>query len=85
MTRALLATAALVVAVAGCGQEDLAGAPDVTGLPLPEAKTQLKQAGYAAAITDDAAFGVVIESHFTVCKEHAPKGQLVRIEVSKQC
>lgn len=68
-----------------CGEEDLAGAPDVRGLPLPEAKTQLEEAGYSAAVTDDATFGVIIESHFVVCDEHSPKGRLVPIDVSKDC
>jgi hypothetical protein len=74
-----------VLALAGCGKEDLGGAPDVRGLQLPEAKQQLKQAGYGTSVKSDATFGVIVEEHFTVCKEHSPKGKLVPLEVSKDC
>jgi len=80
-----IAFAVTGLGLVACGEEDLAGAPDVRGLPLPEAKTQLESAGYAAAVSDDATFGVIIESHFTVCDEHSPKGSLVPIDVSKDC
>lgn len=76
----------VATAVTACGgSEDLAGAPNVKGLALPEAKTQLKQAGYAPSVKSDALFGVVVEEHFTVCKEHSPNGKLVPLEVSKSC
>lgn len=71
--------------VAGCGSEDLKGAPNVKGLVLPDAKAQLEKAGFAASVKTDAVFGVLVESHYTVCKEHSPNGKLVPIEVSKSC
>lgn len=76
--------AVAVLAVAGCG-EDLGGAPDVSGLPLPEAKQELERAGFRSAVTSDAAFGVVVEENFTVCDQESPKSKLVPLEVSKQC
>ena len=79
------ALVAAVLTVTACGSEDLKGAPDVEGLALPEAKTQLEQAGFSASVKTDAMFGVIIESNFTVCKEKSPKGKLVPLEVSKQC
>lgn len=71
--------------LAGCGSTDLKGAPDVKGLALPDAKAELKKAGFAASVKTDALFGVIVEERFTVCKEHSPKGHLVPIEVSKSC
>jgi hypothetical protein len=85
MKRWLIALAIAGLGLVACGEEDLAGAPDVRGLPLPEAKTQLENAGYSAAVSDDATFGVIVESHFTVCDEHSPTGRLVPIDVSKDC
>lgn len=80
------ALAALALIVAGCGgTEDLKGAPNVKGLALPSAETVLHKHGYSASVSDDALFGVVIKSHFTVCSEHTPDGHLVPIDVSKDC
>jgi hypothetical protein len=80
------ALVALALTVAGCGgSDDLKGAPDVKGLSLPTAETVLHKHGYAPSVSDDALFGVVIKSHFTVCSEHTPDGHLVPIDVSKDC
>lgn len=80
------AIVALALAVAGCGgSEDLKGAPDVKGLALPSAEAVLHKHGYAVSVSDDAMFGVIIKSHFTVCGEHSPDGHLVPIDVSKDC
>jgi hypothetical protein len=84
MLRLALAITATVLLV-GCGSEDLKGAPNVKGLVLPEPKVQLKKAGFAASVKTDALFGVLVESHYTVCREHSPNGKLVPIEVSKSC
>jgi hypothetical protein len=73
---------AVAFAATGCGEEDLGGAPDVRGLSLPSAEKELKQAGYSPDVQTDAAFGVIVESNFTVCSQEAPKGQLVPIDVS---
>lgn len=81
---ALTVGAIAAAALAGCGG-GLGDAPDVRGLSLPEARHQLKAAGYSASVTDDAMFGVIIPSHFTVCDESGPKGNLVPLKVSKEC
>jgi hypothetical protein len=82
MTAGALASAVLLAA---CGETDLGGAPNVQGLALDTANVQLERAGFSSSVTDDAMFGVIIESHFTVCEQGAPNGQLVPLEVSKQC
>lgn len=76
--------ASLTLGLTACGG-GTGGAPDVKGLPLPDAKRQLKQAGYSSAVTSDATFGVVVEQNFTVCDQDKPKGKLVPLKVSKQC
>ena len=73
------------MAVDGCGSEDLKGAPDVNGLTLDVAKQTLSDAGYTPDVHDDSMFGVIVESHFTVCTEHTPKGTVVPLDVSKSC
>ena len=80
-----VATLAATATLAACGEEDLGGAPNVKGLTLDVAQQQLKAAGFGVSVKDDSAFGVVIPAHFTVCKQHSPSGQLVPIDVSKQC
>src|SRR3954469_24229377 len=84
--RRLMTVGALLAAlmVAACGSTDLGGAPNVKGLALPEAKQQLKTAGFSTSVKDDSLFGVVIESHFTVCKQGTPNSKLVPLKVSNQ-
>jgi hypothetical protein len=78
-------TVAVVVLLTGCGSADLHGAPNVKGLALPDARAELKRAGYEASVKTDALFGVIIEEHFTVCDENSPNGRLVPITANKQC
>jgi beta-lactam-binding protein with PASTA domain len=80
----LLTILAVAVVFGGCGT-DLGDAPNVEGLALPDAKEQLKQAGYEASVKSNAMFGVIVESNYTVCKEHTPSGKLVPLDVSKSC
>ncbi len=83
--KAIAASVLVALAVASCGKEDLHGAPNVKGLTLDVARAKLKAAGWGVSVKDDAVFGALIESHFTVCKEHSPNGKLVPIDVSKNC
>lgn len=85
MKRAQGAAILAALVFAGCGGDDLGSAPDVRGLALPEAKRMLKRADFGTSVSDDAMFGVIIESHFTVCDQHSPEGRLVPLEVSKEC
>lgn len=86
----LVVPAAIVLVFAGCGGGGSVpgadqGVPDVRGLALPDAKTKLDGAGFSSSVTSDGAFGVIVEENWTVCDQQEPNGQLVPVEVSKQC
>lgn len=70
-------------ALAGCGGGDGEGVPNVRGLSLPDAKKQLKRAGFAASETSDGLFGVIVAENFVVCDQEKPNGQLVPLKVAK--
>lgn len=58
--------------------------PDVVGLPLPDAKRLLREAGYRAAATNtDTTFGIIVESNYTICTQDQPKGELVPVLAQK--
>jgi hypothetical protein len=58
--------------------------PNVVGLPLPAGEHLLKEAGYKAAVSNtDTSFGIVIPSHFTICEQSDPRGDLVPILAQK--
>ncbi len=58
--------------------------PNVVGLPLPAAKQLLEEAGYRAAATNtDTAFGIVVESNYTICTQGEPRGNLVPVLAQK--
>jgi hypothetical protein len=85
MKRTLVVTT--VVAALGlvaCGEPNLAGAPDVRGINLHDANTQLEEAGFSSTIIDnDGVFGVVIEENFVVCDQEDTSGKLVPLKVAK--
>ncbi len=83
--KSLVLGVCLSAVLGACGEADLGGAPEVKGLALPDAKRELKKAGFSSSVTSDAAFGVVIEQNFTVCEQDSPQGKLVPLDVSKQC
>lgn len=76
----VLLVAGLIV---GCGGDDLGGSPDTRGMVLPDAERTLKKAGYSTTVEDDAMFGVLIPSHFTVCSQEEVNSSLVKLEVAK--
>jgi ABC-type glycerol-3-phosphate transport system substrate-binding protein len=58
--------------------------PDVVGLTLPEAKNQLKEAGFKADVSNtDTAFGIIVEANYTVCEQDEPRGDVVPILAQK--
>ncbi len=58
--------------------------PNVVGLSLPAAEEALKEAGFKAAPRNtDTAFGIVVPSHYTICKEGAPRGKYVPVLAQK--
>lgn len=77
-------TVAGVLALAACGG-GTGDAPDVRGLSLPAAEKQLKNAGYNTDVSSDGVFGVVVEENWIVCDQSEPKGQLVPLDVSRDC
>jgi predicted small lipoprotein YifL len=81
----LAASASLASLAAGCGQENLKGAPNVKGLTLPTAERVLKQHGYTGDPKSSALFGILIPSHYTVCGESTPNGHLVPLNAEKTC
>lgn len=87
--RQLLLTVGLLSAAVGtigqhsCGSKDIGPAPDVRGLPLPEARTTLKRSHYVIAITSHGMFGVIVPQHWVICDQDQPKGQLVHVDVQK--
>lgn len=83
-TWCLVVLTALIAAIASGCQDDLQGAPDVQGLALPDARRELKRAGYEPSVqAKDGTFGVIVEENWSVCEEHSPKGRLVPLEVKK--
>jgi hypothetical protein len=58
--------------------------PNVVGLPLPAAQQALRAAGFRAAVKNtDTALGILVPSHYTICTEGAPRGNLVPVLAQK--
>lgn len=58
--------------------------PDVVGLSLPTAKKQLAAAGFKANVSNtDTTLGILVPENYTVCKQDAPKGDIVPILAQK--
>lgn len=59
-------------------------APNVVGMRLPEAESTLSAAGYTTEPENtDTAFGIVVPSHFTVCEQSDPHGDVVNVLAQK--
>jgi hypothetical protein len=58
--------------------------PNVVGLRLPEAKVQLQAAGYTVkAENTDTTFGIIVPSHYTICTQSPPRGNVVVVLAQK--
>lgn len=58
--------------------------PNVLGLPLPEAKRMLKQAGYrTVAKNTDTTFGIIVPDNYTICNQGRPRGEIVVVLAQK--
>lgn len=88
---ALLVTGLLA---AGCGEsgnlkdaKNIGTAPNVIGLPLPDAREKFEAAGTEYAVESAGTLlGIVVEEHWTVCEEEGLPSGAVRILVRKdQC
>jgi len=58
--------------------------PNVLGLPLPEARRMLEQAGYrTVAKNTDTTFGIIVPDNYTICSQGRPRGELVVVLAQK--
>jgi beta-lactam-binding protein with PASTA domain len=58
--------------------------PNVVGMRLPEAKSTLSAAGYSTqAENTDTTFGIVVPSHYTICTQSEPHGNVVTVLAQK--
>lgn len=59
-------------------------APDVVGMRLPEAESILRASGFTTeAENTDTTFGIVVKSHYTICTESEPHGNVVTVLAQK--
>jgi alpha-acetolactate decarboxylase len=64
--------------------ESTSEAPDVIGMRLPEAETVLRGAGFGTnAENTDTTLGIVVKSHYTICTESEPHGNVVTVLAQK--
>jgi beta-lactam-binding protein with PASTA domain len=58
--------------------------PNVVGMRLPQAQAELRAAGYRTrAENTDTVFGIVVPSHYTVCEQSEPSGNVVTVLAQK--
>ena len=63
---------------------ETAEVPNVVGMRLPQAEVTLSAAGYATeAENTDTTFGIVIPSHYTICEQSEPQGEVVTVLAQK--
>lgn len=82
------ALVAVLVGVSGCGGAS-GPVPDVSGDRLDVAKAKMGDAGYKTEEVGGGAFGVVVESNWTVCETDPPAGTSadgkVRLVIDRSC
>ncbi|HET7052305.1 MAG TPA: hypothetical protein VFI09_00110 [Solirubrobacterales bacterium] len=58
--------------------------PSVIGMRLPEAESTLRAAGFKTqAENTDTTFGIVVRSHYTICSQSEPHGDVVTVLAQK--
>lgn len=58
--------------------------PNVLGLPLPEARRMLEQAGYrTVAKNTDTTFGIIVPDNYTICNQGKPRGDIIVVLAQK--
>ena len=80
------AAAAEVEADAAATEEEEASSepPNVVGMRLPEAESTLRAAGFQTqAENTDTTFGIVVRSHYTICTQSEPHGDVVTVLAQK--
>ena len=82
------ALAAAVMITAGCGGAS-SPVPDVAGERLDVAKAEMDDAGYDTEEIGGGAFGIVVESNWTVCETDPPAGSsgdsTVKLIIDRSC
>jgi hypothetical protein len=65
-------------------EESSSEPPSVIGMRLPEAESTLRAAGFRTqAENTDTAFGIVVRSHYTICTQSEPHGDVVTVLAQK--
>lgn len=79
------AAAAEVEADAAASEEEASSEPpNVIGMRLPEAESTLRAAGFQTqAENTDTTFGIVVRSHYTICTQSEPHGDVVTVLAQK--
>jgi alpha-acetolactate decarboxylase len=79
------AVAAEVEADAAAAEEEASSEPpNVIGMRLPEAESTLRAAGFQTqAENTDTTFGIVVRSHYTICTQSEPHGDVVTVLAQK--
>jgi hypothetical protein len=58
--------------------------PHVVGMKLPAAEEELERHGWIPKpFNTDTLFGIIVKSHYTVCKQYPPVGHKVRLLAQK--
>jgi alpha-acetolactate decarboxylase len=78
------AVAAEAKASAAVTEEESSEPPSVIGMRLPEAESTLRAAGFRTqAENTDTTFGIVVKSHYTICTQSEPHGDVVTVLAQK--
>jgi hypothetical protein len=79
------AVAAEAKASAAATEEEASSEPpSVIGMRLPEAESTLRAAGFRTqAENTDTTFGIVVKSHYTICTQSEPHGDVVTVLAQK--
>lgn len=83
-TAAAERTAAAEADTATAEEESSSEPPSVIGMRLPEAESTLRAAGFQTqAENTDTTFGIVVRSHYTICTQSEPHGDVVTVLAQK--
>jgi hypothetical protein len=82
--RAAAAEAEAEEGAAVAEEESASEPPNVIGMRLPEAESTLRAAGFKTqAENTDTTFGIVVRSHYTICTQSEPHGDVVTVLAQK--
>jgi hypothetical protein len=86
----VLSAASLLPLAAGCGSapSERARVPDVTMEPLSAAEDELDAVGVSYDAVGGGLFGIIVRSHWTVCKQVPAAGRRahhVTLYVAREC